>query len=384
MRRGAAFAAVVLVAMAAVAGCGDAATGTGTPSRSSGSAPEVSDAVLAPGVYRSQQSATMPPATEPLAWRRLQAVRLAESLVFPREVDADLAVSMSPTQPLASADDVEDVIAGTASLPVMEQFEYGYAVAAGGGDDEFAHAVLTFDSAETARRAAADIAAAALAGDGESAGAVSTTIAGTPTGTRAILDTSGGSAIAVGVTPVGRTVMYSWVLTDEQRRAEDVVRKALTRQLALLTPTPVISGDREPDPTGLIRGTVASDDGAVREVYAARGAALQFDDQPGAHAAMTRAGVTEVARARTTAFRAGDGDRASGLADYLLRAYSERFAEATEAASPPGLSAARCRSADLQSVCVIVVGRYVGEANAPTLREAQQLVSAQSGFLATL
>lgn len=382
MRRGAKIVATVLLGMTAITGCAVDGHATRGP------------VDLDTGEFGSQQSSALSEATGGIQWAKLRGIRFADHLVFPRDVDGGLVEIKLPLQPLAAPNNIAAVLGGNAAdLPVVNRFEYGYTVTAGEkgeGALGFSHAVMVFDSPEAAEAAADDFAKAVMADDEYTTDVRSRPIAGVPDGTRTVQFKTVIGETAIGFTPIGSMLMYSWGQAKDFARAETIVKTALVKQKSLLEPMPTISDDRNADPTGLIRGTVAGENGGdplERSVYGPRGAALQSNDQPAAYAAMSKAGVTAAAQDGTHAYRTAGKDQTKGLADFLLK-YAGGYSDAKAAASPRDLPSARCWSYvldyDARHGCVVEVDRYVGESTGKTLKEAQQKIAAQSVFLAEL
>ncbi|ALG84808.1 DUF7373 family lipoprotein [Gordonia phthalatica] len=388
MRKGATVAAALMMSATAVAGCAVDGTATRGPIQ------------LDTGKYLAQQSMALKSASTDGAWAQLRGVRLADHIIFPREVDSGLVSSKFPLQPLSSAQNAGGVFGGgeVSDLPVLKQFQYGFVVTAGeegAGDLGISHAVLVFDSPASAARAAYDISKTKLKKkpDEYTTNIRSKPVPGAPDGTRAVESTGVyqgkvQNETVEGFTPVGSMLMYTWGQAKDLPRAENIVKTALTKQKALLDPAPTISDDRNPDPTGLIRGTLVGEGGGdpmEKVVFSARGAALTFDDQPAAYEAMKKTGVTEVALNGTKAYRTGSADQAKTFADFLRKEYAVTYTATKAAASPRDLGGAHCwNNDDRQFGCTVVVDRYVGFTLSRSLKDAQQQISAQSVFLSKL
>ncbi|GEE02779.1 hypothetical protein nbrc107696_32250 [Gordonia spumicola] len=375
-RRSAAF---VLCAVALVAGC----SVDGSPVRG--------PVDLDTGPYLSRQSSALTQATTEVDWAQVRGVRLADHLVFARDIDPVLAELKLPTQPLARAENLATVAVGAADTPAAKSFEYGFTVSAGteDGDTSVNYSLVKFTDDAAARDAVTQFVVPLLRKDEYTRVAELTRIAGLPADSRAVHQTSTyGAETTIGLSAVGPYLIHTWAQSDKAKdRAwtERAVLAGYEKQKPLVDAIPPESTDRNPDPTGLMRGNVAPEedgDPLQHSVLGQRGAAVLFDDGPGAFAMLRKAGVTAVAIGDTWAYLTAGESQARGLRDSLIAEFTSGIGR--KEPSPRDLPSAACAENSDRFSCSVAVGKHVGTAMGATLVEAQQKVSAQYTFLSKM
>lgn len=365
---------IAVAAVCALAGC----SVEGTPTRG--------PVELKTGKYGDMRAEPAGEATSEADWARLRAVRLAESMIFVHELDAVMDDPKMPTQPLASARNVQAVLPDTADLPVMKDFQYGFTVSAGNGaknDTGINHAVFVFVDAK-ASAAAADQLSDSLIKDREYSKYERVRVPGMPTQAVTVHDKGRDSDTVAAFTPVGERLIYTWADAPNRSWPDRIVKAAYDQQKRLLDSISPGSDDRRIDPDGLLTGTVDVDDGnpLSGSVYGQRAAALFYRDQSAAYAELKKAGIEQFAANGTQAYEAASNQQAQGWREFLVGSFRDDTSR--KAPSPQDLDTATCAVKDDGAGCFIVVGPYVGEAYGPNLQDAQERISAQYRFLTDL
>ncbi|MEJ9079924.1 hypothetical protein WKY82_16015 [Gordonia malaquae] len=367
--------AVALAAAAVLAGC----TVDGSPQRG--------PVDLDLGKYGSMQAATLPSATTDGQWAKLRAVRLADHIVFPVDIDAGMTDIKMPTMPIVVPKNLGLVMSEMVDLPVMKRFQYGFSMAAGNGPNDFGvnHVVMRFADDRSAGDAVTQIGGvAAKPKDYYKPGGGRVDVAGMPPGSVVVHNVgSGNKHVFVAVAQSGPYVVYTWADSPDRAWGERAIVTAFDKQKSLLDAIGPENPDRNPDPTGLIRGTirVPSDEQTVSTqiVFGQRGAALLYGNGPEAYSELKKAGITAAALNQTQAYRAAGPAQAEGWRDYLIKGFGDDTSR--KAASPRDLSSAKCFQKDDRVGCFIAVGDYVGEAYGKELIDTQQQISAVYTFL---
>jgi hypothetical protein len=179
--------------------------------------------------------------------------------------------------------------------------------------------------------------------------------------------------------------------TDSIDTAAALIAKTLDLQGPLIdqfTPTDAAKlADLPIDPTGLLARTlpVSPDDASVnqRTVYEPR-AALQFEtDPPRAAILFDQTGMTHQANSATAVYEARDAHGAQGIADGF---FAEVSAIGKPAAAVKQMPTSRCVDLSQGKVanfyCLATADRYIIEAQAAQLLDAQQKTAAQYAMLA--
>ncbi len=367
--------AVALAVAAVLAGC----TVDGSPQRG--------PVELDLGKYGSMQAATLPTATTDAQWAKVRAVRLADSVVFPVDIDAGMTDLKMPTMPIVVPKNLGLVMSEMVDLPVMKRFQYGFSMAAGNGPNDFGvnHVVMRFADDRAAGDAVTQIGGiAAKPKEYNKPGGGPVSVAGMPRASVVIHNVgSSGKHVFTAVSQVASYLVYTWADSPDRAWAERAIVTAFDKQKALLEAIGPENTDRNPDPTGLIRGTirVPADEQTVSTqiVLGQRGAALFYGNGPEAYSELKKAGITAAAMNQTQAYRAAGPAQAEGWRDYLIKGFGDDTSR--KAASPRDLSSAKCFQKDDRVGCFIAVGDYVGEAYGKELLDTQQQISAVYTFL---
>ncbi|GAC79440.1 hypothetical protein SAMN04488550_2218 [Gordonia malaquae] len=370
-------AVVMLLAAAVVGGC----TVDGTPT----TAPIDLDV----GRYGSMLEAPLPDATSAVRWSQLRAVRLAEHMVFPRDLDAAIVDVKMPTAPIGVPRNMGAVIPDADTIPAMKRFEYGFVITAGDtpGDQASQQMIARFADPEAARDAVHQLAPLWTKPTEYVPAGEIVTLAGLPAGSIAAhlarpLKGRPTAHSTMGLTAVGEYLVYTWAESENRAWTERIVTTAYMKQKPMIDAIGPDDPSRNADPTGLMTGTLRSteDNGnpIIRTVWGPRGIALISQNGPEAYRAVMANGVTVGVVNGSNAYRAGSPAQAARWRDYLIKEYLDRSeGVARPAASPRDLPSALCFAAGTrESACFVAVGAYVGEVEGSTLLDGQQQISA--------
>ncbi|WP_161896414.1 DUF7373 family lipoprotein [Gordonia spumicola] len=343
------------------------------------------------GKYGSMQGQTLPDATTESAWAKLRAVRLADHMVFPVDVDPGLVSLKMPTMPMPVPKNLTLSMPDADTLPSMKDYQYGFSVSAGDKPNDFGinHMVMRFTDDRAAGAALTEWGGlTSKPKDWYKPGGGKVSVDGMPADAIVVhrVGSTDGSHKYMAVARSGSYLIYTWADSKDESWAKRAVVTAYQKQKALLDAIGPDDPSRNPDPTGLIRGTVkvgADDrDPTSETVWGQRGAALLYSNGPEAFGELQKAGITVAAINQTQAYRAGSAAQAEGWRKYLIKDFGDDTSR--NAASPRDLSTATCVQKDDRAGCFVVVGSYVGEAYSTTLVDAQQQISAAYTFLKTL
>ncbi|WOC14147.1 DUF7373 family lipoprotein [Gordonia sp. MP11Mi] len=343
---------------------------------------------LQTGKYGSMQTKPAGDATSETAWAKLRGVRLADHMVFAHDLDPVMVDGKLPTQPLATAANVQAVIPDTADLPVMKDFQYGFTLSSGdeSNDTGINHAVFVFRDAAAASAAAGQLSGVMLKRTSYSK-YERVRVAGMPSESITIHDSSADKHTVAAFTPVGQRLIYTWADAKDRAWPDRIVKAAYDQQKPLLDAIGTVSDDRRIDPDNLLTGTVGENSGDGSNplhgsVYGQRAAALFYGDQSAALTALKKAGIEQFAWNGTQLYKAGSAGQTAGWIDYLVKDFEDDTSR--KAASPQDLNIARCLTRDGNAGCFVAVGPYVGEAYGKDLADAQQQISAQYTFMKKL
>ncbi|MGO3327629.1 DUF7373 family lipoprotein [Gordonia sp. (in: high G+C Gram-positive bacteria)] len=341
---------------------------------------------LQTGKYGSMQSAPAGDATSDVAWAKLRGARLADHLIFAHDLDPVLDDGKLPTQALATVANTQTVLPDTDRLPVMKDFQYGFTVSSGNetkNDTGLNHAVYVFTDAATASAAVGQLSGSMLK-DREYSKYERARVPGMPAESVTVHDGSHDKHTVAAFTAVGPRMIYTWADAPNRSWPERIVKAAYDQQKPLLDSIGRESDDRRIDPDNLLAGTVSDDSGSplTGSVYGQRATALFYSDQSAALTALKKAGIEQFAWNGTQAYKAATPEQANGWIDFLAHDFTDETSR--KAASPQDLNVARCMSRDDRSACFVAVGPYVGEAYGDDLKDAQEKISAQYGFLTKL
>lgn len=342
---------------------------------------------LQTGKYGAMQTAPAGDATSDMRWAKLRGARLAEHMIFAHDLDPVMDDGKMPTQSLASVTNTQTVIPDTDRLPVMKDFQYGFTLSSGNGtknDTGINHAVYVFSDAEAASASVDQLSGSMLKDDREYSNYERVRIPGMPAESVTIHDGERDKHTVAAFTAVGQRLIYTWADAPDRAWPERIVKTAYDRQKPLLDAIGPESDDRSIDPDNLLTGTVSDDSGnpLTGSVYGQRATALFYSDQSAALAALKKAGIEQFAWNGTQAYKAASHEQAEGWIDFLVDDFDNDTSR--KAASPQDLDVARCVTRDDRSGCFVAVGPYVGEAYGTDLKDAQEQISAQYGFLKKL
>lgn len=408
-----------VAAITMIAGCSTdgTAVSTSTPQQSaatskastSSTPASVDVAALDTGDY---PTAPRPPFGETTHDNLLQVEgqRMAQYIVVPFEVDPDLTNSSLPTMVITDRNTLRPVLpSAVAEVPANNSLVGGFvATATTPGENmrdphnrSLNNMVVRYVTPADATAAAQQMAAALAASD-------RTTVSTLPglSGTQVVRSDGDGKSRLIAFTPHNNFVLYEWFETSTADRAklDPTIRTLIGKQSALIdqfpyTPTKAESAAGNPNPTKVVMdqnhiliyalpypdeqlkksaGTSAPG-GTIRAVYGPRGMAQISADPPTELKLLTDVGSTANAVERSTVYRATTDDGARQIMDaYTSSARNRGY---TEIADPPGLPTATCLSEDTGGtphfLCLVQLGRYVGEVNASSQKDAFQQISAQ-------
>ncbi|MFW0796023.1 hypothetical protein AAFP30_19575 [Gordonia sp. CPCC 205515] len=405
-------------AVTMIAGCSTDGTATSESSTQSTTAPvatsssapaSVDVAALNTGSY---PTSPRPPFGETTHDNLLQVEgqRMAQYIVVPFEVDQDLTNSAFPTMVITGRSTLRPVLpAEVVAVPANNNLVGGFVAAAttpgenlrDGQKRSLNNMVVRYLTPADAKAAAQQMAAALAASEKTTV----STLPGLPDTQVVRVDADGKSRI-VAFTPHNNYVLYQWYETGagQKSKLEPTVRSLITQQSTLIdqfpyTPTKAESAAGNPNPTKVLvdqnhiliyalpytdeqlkksEGTGAPS-ATIRAVYGPRGMAQISADPPNDLRLLTDVGSTANAVERSNVYRANTDDGADTIVDSL--ASSARNRGFSEIADPPGLSPATCLSDTSGStprvLCLVQVGRYVGEVKSTNQQDAYQQISAQ-------
>lgn len=396
LRQSALLTAAALAATLGVAACNDAGhtSVSSTPSVSTTTAAPA----LQPGNYPTTAQAPKGLAGNAENGAILDAQRMADYVVGPWEVDADL-ITPNPRTTLVLKNTVAvPLVFDTAAVPVLDahQFVNGFATdrsSAGAARllKRVSNVVLRFPDEAAAAAAAADLSAQVP----NLAGASAVSIANHPNSYATAADQPDGTYTVTSWTPTGPYVVAITAKSPDSRDAAALlVSKMLdlqVRRLADFVPTDPAGFPQLPiDPTGLFARTlpVNKDEATVNLGVWQPRAILHFQSNPVESAKLLKAAdVDAVAVRKTKVYQAKDVAGTQLLADKLAESIG-RDTKPTDGVA--GLAAARCfdaggpkpdatpdeKFAD-RYTCVAAAGRYVVTASSQQATDVQQQIAAQ-------
>ncbi|MDY6809718.1 MAG: hypothetical protein SW127_11965 [Actinomycetota bacterium] len=337
---------------------------------------------------------------------QVEGQRMAQFIVVPFEIDADLTKSGLPTMVITGKSNLKLVFSPeVADVPANEKMLGGYVSTAATPDESLRagqrrglnNMVVRYLTAADATAAAQQMAAAAAT----NAGSRPTALPGQPD-TLVVRGTSGGNRQIMAFTAHQTYVLYQWYETTpaQQDRLEPTIRKALQLQTPLIdqfpaTPTKAeaaargITGSSAPQVDQdhvLIYALPYSDEelkdakanvpgGSVRAVYGPRGMAHTSSDPVTDFNVLTETGSTANAVERSTVYRAETAHGSQKILDAFVA--SNRNQGWSDVDSPPGLPVATCQSKTQYYWCIVRDGRYVASVSSSSEQDAYQQISAQ-------
>ncbi len=403
-------AAVAVVCTAgAVTGCatdGQAVSITGASS--SATTPSIDVAALDTGGYPTSPRPPFGESTQ----ENIQAIegqRMAQYVLVPFEVDADLTRSTMPTYVITGARSLLPVMAtDVADVPANSYLVGGFVSTAGnstanlrsGTARALNNVVLRYLTPADALAAARQMAEKTAAFTKTEV----TTLPGLPN-TLVIRGSSGDNRQIMAFTPHRSYLLYQWyqTTTAQQDRLEPTIRKAVELQTPMIdrfpaTPTKAESAAGNTNPRKvmidqnhiLIYALPYTDDemtantgvmapGATRRaVYGPRGMAHTSNDPVTDFRLLTDVGSTANASEKSVVYRATTDAGATTILDTFVASSHNRGW--TDISGPPGLPIARCQVDPTGASfyhCLVQVGRYVGEVSLDDKQDTYRQISAQ-------
>ncbi|MFW0150235.1 hypothetical protein ACNUDN_10470 [Mycobacterium sp. smrl_JER01] len=387
-------AASCLTAAALVTACLVTACLVAVPTAVSVAQPAATDATLDVGPYPTVPAAPLGAAGSPHAGAAAEGRRMADFVVGPWEFDPALigeyensAVVIDGPETARGEFPVEvaDVLAG-------HQLIDGFGTARWSDDIEFQHTVLRFADPDVAAAAARDLAHAIAHRPVPAGPTVPGSIPGHPQT----------AAFEVPLAEDGRTATYvraitahgPYVLSERVTSAAGVdaaatmIATVLDRQLPLidrfpLTPPPLLAG-LPVDPSGLMARTLPLPSDQITASrpgsYGTHGT-LHFQSNPVRSAKIfAETAMSNAAYGSTGVYETRDAQAAQQLSQELI---AQHLVYGTEAGAVEGIPASRCTdmidpdNGRYSSYCVATFDRYLAEAQADTLLDAQQRTAAQ-------
>lgn len=398
MRRAVSVTVGLISAAALIAGCTSGSDGqSGEASRSSAATSSSATGALDTGTFST--TARGPFGTKTIDdLPALESQRLAEFTTLPQEIDSRFTQAALPFGATVNRIAVNDFLGGgtaVATAAIQNKMGAGFYASAGQAPQKtepvasMTHGVMRFKTPADAARGAQAIFDALLASKEDRFGgakepAQKITIPSLPNS----LVLRQPNATLPGTTAL--TAHSSYVIADlfveptnENNAARDL-KRSLDLQIPLLDKFPLtktgpnaqIVQDQNkiliytlPNP----KARTALNDG----VFGPRGFAFAYDTPLTVIQQLKTAGVEHIASAGSNVFRAATPEQAQQLmADRIA------FYGGDAAASPPGLSSAKCTSDGASNNhCWIANGRYLGEVQQQDLKTAQQAISAEYKIL---
>lgn len=349
-----------------------------------------------------------------------ESQRMAEFLVVPFEVDAELTKLTMPTGPVSGPNNLKAVVAPeTADVPANENIVSGWVSTFKTPDANIRQGNKRAMNNWVGRYKSAADASAAAAQMAESAAKLSktgiTTEPAVP-GTKFVAEAkpveSTGEIATQAFTAQDVYVFYQWYGTTEKQKHlhKPALIKATKLQSKLISQFPrsltkveraANKDGRLPDPKPiidqnkiLIYALPYSDDdikdpklplpqGMVRAVYGPRGMAIISDNPESTFTQLSQAGALHNALDRSNVYRTKDDAGAESLMNSII---SEKKAAGSwnQIDSPKGLTIAPCYARSMTATgknfytCFVRKGRYIGEvSSAESATDAYQQIAAQ-------
>lgn len=395
------------VVVTCIAGCTSMVAGTAV--KSGGPVPpEANVALLDPGNYPRKPRPPLGTVANENAGRRLEAVRMANAVVGPWEVDPALISvrgEQAPTTVLPTLGSLSVLVFGAALAADAARHDFLLGFTSGRASVPppagqpaprnkpkiLDNAVLRFASPADAAAAAAAMAGANLArprADGHRARRL--IIPGHSSTVANVAAVKQGFE-AVAFTAHGPYVLYQFAGSKESADVvADLVGKTVELQGPLIDhfqPTPPDRlADLPADPTGLLARTVPTTDPDINRAAVYQPcAALHFMADPAAAEKMyADAGIQHVSVDRTTVLEAIDPTGAASAAQWLVRVDVPYLRYKTADGIVSGLPSARCFDrgsgqalADLRWLCIASVDRYAIKTTASQELDAHQIIASQ-------
>jgi hypothetical protein len=374
-------------------------------SSSVASEPQVDKAALNTGSYPTSPAAPYGTATTDNILE-IEGQRLAEFVVVPFEIDPELTEVKMPTQVLRSYKNLSLTLGeGQVNMPANRDMLYGFVSTATSATAKatdqgrsVVQMVLRYKDSRQAAAAAQQMHDSlinepdlAFEEKAEKIDVLPQTLVSTG-------DTPESGVSINAFTAHGDYVLYTWASAPaaEKDWTAQTVATALTLQEQLIdkfpaTPTKEQNGGTaaplpQIDQDNILLYAIPEEDpnaqgGSDMAVYGPRGMAHRSTNPPLTYNTLTNAGALHNASFKTTVYRAATTIDAQEIVDVFIADLinSDGF---TPAPSPPGLPNALCATKDTtdgtQDYCMVVHGRYVGEASGlDNKTDVDQQISAQ-------
>lgn len=358
----------------------------------------VDPALLVPGNYPTKPQGALGTAGTPERGARVEGARMAGAVVGPWELDPRLAEGVLPTGVLTSAQQLK-VLTTSAEAAGRHQFITSF-VSARRNDDNtlgMTTALLRFADEASAAQAAGDMHDMSLVPPPAGSFLIPRApiavpdhpdaLATSATGPSAAGDPRPASNVEV-LTAHGPFVLYQYAKSlGEIDAALGLAKSALEKQIPRVdgfAPTDVAGlAELAVDPTGLLARTLPAppdnSPGLPNDLTFDRAGSLHFQTDPVKTSALfDKAGMDVWASGKDTVYQTRDSASASEVAN----AFTAEMREGGSAeASVPNLTGSQCSKKQQLTVvlfvCYSTADRYVIEATAPQLADAQQQSAAQ-------
>ncbi|MFW0783662.1 hypothetical protein AAFP35_04000 [Gordonia sp. CPCC 206044] len=404
--------AAAAVALAACSTDGEASTEQGSkPSAASSSVapttPSVDVAALDTGKYPTTPRAPFGETTHDNLIQ-VEGQRMAQYIVVPFEIDAELTKPTNPTMVIIGRDSMRPLLPKESWDVRANAALVGGFVSTASTPDEMIRSgknralnnmVVRYLTPADAKAAAQQMAEGMAAKNNTT----TTSLPGSPESL--VIRTSLQDQKMISVfTPHGRYVLFQWyqVRDGQEDKLVPTVSKAIKLQSALIdqfpaTPTKAEKAAGDPGrvkvvmdenrvliyalpfPDEQVREGANGIPGAnVRAVYGPRGMAHVSSDPSGTFKLLNQVGSTANGIERSTVYRAKDDAGATTLINSMTS--SAKGSGWKDIAPPPGLPVAHCQSTAAPKTnyaCYVQLGRYVGEVHSTDKTDAYQQISAQ-------
>jgi hypothetical protein len=380
-----------------LAGCSSTVAGEAVKEPESADSGGVNVAMLDTGPYPTHTGHPFGKAGNPIMGAYLEAVRMAEFVVGPWEVDATLRGIGLPTRPIPEPETLKPHLGAEASdAAAAHGFITAFATSRGleapGTEKGLLNIVMRFPDPDAASAAATEMAAATLQNEREPA-----SIPRYPDTKASSEDNDYKGHLVIAFTAHGPYVFYQWASTkDRPEVAGQVIANTLDLQAPRIddfSPTdPDKLTDLPMDPTGhLMATTMPPPNGqnpvAWTGVYQPRGA-LHFEPDPDETARLfTAAAIDMVAQRWESArvYQAGNENGAARFVNWFGQFMVENKGKPTTGIN--GLPDAKCFDQDaairgIRFVCAAAADHYAFVAIAGQETDTKQITAAQYRILA--
>jgi len=386
------------IALIVTTGCTRVVDGTAARAPGGPAPGAVDPALLMPGNYPTKPQAALGTAGSPEQGARVEAARMASAVVGPWEIDPKLSELVLPTGVFTTAQQLKALTTG-AEAAGQHQFITAFISTRRNMDNTLSmvSGLLRFPDPAAAAQAARDMHALTLAPPTDEFGIqrVAMPVPDHPESlaTGATSKNSFGDARTSGdvevLTARGPFVLYEWAKTlDGTDAAMSMAKSALDKQISRVDGFSPTEASALPelvvDPTGLLAKTIpgpldGSGPGAPTNLTFDRAGSLHFQTDPTSGSDLfDKAGMEVWASGQTGVYQTRDAQAAVEVAN----AFAEEMLNGGSAeAAVPNLKGSQCSKKQKLTVvlfnCFSTADKYVIEATAPQLVDAQQQSAAQ-------